>query len=188
MTRQDETGLLTDLHQREFHRRGYRLEVVRGRLGRDTAEAIIQMWLVAGALSPAEARRRVQEVVCVLRDPAGKLVGVNTVYAARLPGQERPYHFYRTFLLRTARGITAVPRCMLRLAVDHLRGTERANGAQGLVVVTENPKLMRRGAMTALSELGLERIGRDARGCDVWCLHYDGSQPPDSLPPAPGDP
>ncbi len=134
---------LPDLTGHEFHRRGYRLKLVHGCLETAEASAIIAMWLAAGVLSPAEAQRRVAEVVLTVHDPADLVVGVNTVYPARLQAEGPTYYFYRTFLLPEARGLSGLPRAMLALAIVHLRW--RSEGHAGMVAVTENPKLMRRG-------------------------------------------
>jgi hypothetical protein len=158
-----------------FHRRGYRLKLVYGQLPPAGAEAIVAMWLAAGVLPEAEARRRVAEVACVVYDPGGRVVGVNTVYPARLQVDGPAYYFYRTFLLPEARALMGLPRAMLRLAMEHLRA--RRDGLAGLVVVTENPKLMRRAVIARLAALGFRRLGKDPRGYDVWCFRFDAESP-----------
>lgn len=177
MTEQHQATPISDLSCHAFHRQGYRLHIVHGRLLLTDAEDIIAMWLTAGVLPPAEARRRVLEVVCLVRDPEGKAVGVNTVYVNRLSPDGPSYYFYRTFLLPEARGLAGLPRAMLRQTLDFLSAQVGPSDPVGLVVVTENPKLMRRAAMAALGELGLDRVGKDARGCDIWCRRFDGSAP-----------
>lgn len=188
MTDHNQTSTTPDLSRHAFHRQGYRLNIVHGRLMLTDAEAIIAMWLTAGILPADEARRRVSEVACMLCDPEGKVVGVNTIYVSRLSPGGPAYYFYRTFLLPEARGLSGLPKAMLRQTLDFLSVRADRNGPVGLVVVTENPKLMRRAAMTALSDLGLARIGKDARGCDVWCRHFDGGTPPIEASPLAGRP
>jgi len=80
------------------------IETVRGRLGDQTAGDLLRFWAVNGALEADQARARLPEVVCVLRDGAGRVVGVNSVFAdevERLAG--RRFWVYRSFLVPEAR-------------------------------------------------------------------------------------
>jgi hypothetical protein len=74
------------------------IEVVRGRLEPDTAEELITFWAEQGALVGDDARRRLPEVVCVLRDGA-RVAGACSVRAAEVPliGGRR-FWVYRSLL------------------------------------------------------------------------------------------
>lgn len=155
----------------------YRLTNVYGRLDPTTAQSIIGLWLLNGVLPPAEAQRRATEVVYTVCNPQGELVGVNTVYTAARPDDGLSYYFYRTYIRPDSRGVFGLPRTMLRLTIDYLRGHTGTQGPSGLIIVTENPKLMRRSVTTIAGKLGLHLLGKDARGCEVWGLNFDGSTP-----------
>jgi predicted GNAT family acetyltransferase len=157
--------------------RGYRLTAVYGCLTPGDRQAIVRMWIDAGVLPPAEAQRRVTEVVVTAHDPGGSLAGVNTVYVAETPGAAGRYYFYRTYIRPAHRGVRGVPTAMLELALTILRRHPHALAPLGVVIVAENPKLMRASVTRRLRALGFTLLGRDARGCDVWCLKFDGSTP-----------
>lgn len=165
--------------------KGYRLTNVYGRLGTEATEEVVRMWLKAGVLNEVEARRRCQEVVYTLHDPENSLVGVNTVYIADFITPGQPYYFYRTFIRDADRGVSGLPRTMLSLALAFLKLYPHPRRPAGLAIVTENPKLMRRGAMAILTALGLHRLGRNPRGNDVWYVNFDGSRFGSSLPNSP---
>jgi hypothetical protein len=79
------------------------IETVRGRLGDERADQLLGFWSSQGALEGEAARRRLPQVVCVALDGAGKIAGVNSVYAedvALLGG--RRFWIYRSFLLPAA--------------------------------------------------------------------------------------
>ena len=80
------------------------IEVVRGRLSEKLSQELVGFWLGNGALDDAAARRRLPEVVCVLRSSSGDVVGVNSVFAdaVDLLGGRR-FWVYRSFLLPAAR-------------------------------------------------------------------------------------
>ncbi len=78
---------------------GGAIEVVRGRLEPAVGAELIDFWSAHGALSEAAARARLAEVVAVLRDGEGRVVGANSVFADRVPliGGRR-FWIYRSFI------------------------------------------------------------------------------------------
>ena len=74
--------------------------VVRGRMTEEQADQLLRFWSREGALQADEAKRRLSEVVCVLRDGSEAIAGVNSVYpqhVALVGG--RLFWLYRHFLL-----------------------------------------------------------------------------------------
>ena len=155
--------------------KGNHLTNVYQRLQTAQANEIIRLWLQAGVVPAAEAARRCNEVVYTFHDSDGELIGVNTVYVAHFNEPNRPYYFYRTFIRHADRGIRGLPRLALRLTYDFLKQHRHAENPLGMVVVTENPKLMRRGVSHVLQQLGFHRAGQDARGCNLWHQDFNGS-------------
>jgi hypothetical protein len=80
------------------------IDVVRGRLDDATAAGLLAFWAANAALDEGEARRRLPEVVCVLRGSDGAIAGACSVYAAEVPliGGRR-FWMYRTLLPGAAR-------------------------------------------------------------------------------------
>jgi hypothetical protein len=74
------------------------IEVVRGRLDPDAAEELIEFWTAEGALFGEDARRRLPQVVCVLRHD-GRIAGACSVREAEVPliGGRR-FWVYRSLL------------------------------------------------------------------------------------------
>jgi hypothetical protein len=81
------------------------IDVVRGRLTEALSKELLSFWIGSGALDEAVARRRLHEVLCVLRSSPGSVVGVNSAYEDAVPliGGRR-FWLYRSFLLPPARG------------------------------------------------------------------------------------
>lgn len=161
---------------------GYRLSNVYGRISPGQREEAVAMWLTAGVLPEPEARRRTDEIVYLIRAPDARLVGVNTVYAADLPGSGERFYFYRTFVLEPSRGVAGLGRKVLRLTWAFLKERPAQPALAGLMIVTENPKLMRPAAARELAKAGFHRLGRDPRGRDVWCRRFDERPPGTPLP------
>ena len=74
-----------------------RVEVVRGKLDEATSERLVEFWTGHGALGEAQARERLDQVVCVLHD-GDEIAGVNSVYSAKAPLIGRRFWIYRRFL------------------------------------------------------------------------------------------
>ncbi|MEO8485963.1 MAG: hypothetical protein ABI585_06440 [Betaproteobacteria bacterium] len=157
--------------------RGYRFEPVYGRVAPALRQEIVALWLAAGVLPEDEARRRVDEVVIAIRNPAGELAGVNTAYVRGVTGGSGSWYFYRTFVRPEDRGVPGVVSGALRVAIETLRAYPHPEHPRGVVAVIENPKLANRGPMRRMDRLGLHRIGQDAAGRDVWCIKFDGTVP-----------
>ena len=168
---------MTDSPAGDVEIRGYRLTPVYGRVPAGVRDEIVGMWLAAGALSSDEAKRRVDEVVIAIRSPSGALAGVNTVYVQDVPGGAGPFYFYRTFVRPADRGVPGLTTAAFKAAVALLRDHPHPRHPRGVVVIVENAKLARPGAVARMKRVGLHLVGRDAQGHDVWCARFDGTVP-----------
>ena len=80
-----------------------KIDVLRGRLSDEQSAELLRFWSREGALEGPAALRRLPEVVCVLRDAAGEIVGVSSVYPQDLGLiGGRSFWVYRSFLLPAA--------------------------------------------------------------------------------------
>src|SRR6185436_20933426 len=95
-----------------------------------------------------EARRRADELVCVARNGRGEIVGVNTVYVSGFRSVDERYYFYRMFM-RPQDRVLHLSCELVRMAVEALREHPQP-GVKGVVLVTENPKLMRKSGQKLL--------------------------------------
>jgi hypothetical protein len=80
------------------------IDVVRGSLDEESAEALRALWAQHAQLDEAEMERRLSEVVCVLRGGDGKIAGACSVFTAEIPliGGRR-FHVLRALLPGAAR-------------------------------------------------------------------------------------
>ena len=158
-----------------FAFKGCRLTNVYGRIRPEQADEVIRLWRSNGVVAPAEAARRCREVVFTIHNEAGDLIGVNTVYVADFRRLGTPYYFYRTFIRASDRGVSGLPELTLRLTCEFLRGHPHPQRPAGVIIETENPKLMRRAQSAKLARLGFRKLGTNQRGQDVLYHNFDGS-------------
>lgn len=152
---------------------GYSFEVVRGRLGAAIAEELIGFWSAHGALSEAAARARLAEVVAVLRDDEGRVVGVNSAYADRvaLIGGRR-FWIYRSFLA-PGHGAGAAALLDAAFALLEEEFTATGQGPIGLCVVHGGTELGREAVWPG--ESGFMYMGRSADGAVLHAAYFDGA-------------
>lgn len=138
---------------------------------------IISMWLDEGVLSPAEASRRVQEVIYAIVNPEEKVQGVTTAYTGELPGRSEPVWFLRMFIRNSARKASGLKNHSafqwdaFETTCEFLAQTTRKTHL-GVVMVTENRKLWSERWQKRLEARGWSLLGRDPRGNIIYLLKF----------------
>ena len=117
---------------------------MRGGLAEADAEQVLALWAQSGVLRGDDARARLPEVVCLLRDEAGALVGVNWAFPddVALVGGRR-FWMYQSVL---AAGLEEAGDAMIAHAFAALEGDfdPDARGPVGLCVVVRDRAEMER--------------------------------------------
>ena len=150
----------------------YTIKNLYGRVRPVHAEKIIAFWRRNNALPPgAAAAERVHQVVCVAENAAQEVVGINTVYRTPVGAEQQPYFAYRMFI-QPADRVPGMMRFMTIKAYEILKEFEMDDKPLGIVIVTENQKLMRRGMRALLGRMGYRNAGTDHRGLDVWLQQF----------------
>jgi hypothetical protein len=148
---------------------GYKIIPVYGSEDTEARQAVVKMWLDNKILPPQVAAERVKQVVLIITGPAGDVAGVSTVYvgdfskfkANTLPAGS--FYFYRMFI-RPQDRIARMSFKTLGLTYDLLNTFPAKPRPQGLVLVTENPKLKKPGSQRLLQKMGWDDIGRNEQG------------------------
>lgn len=149
----------------------YRMQNVFGEKPEGLRREIVAFWRANRALrrGEAEAWRRSNEVVLVIRNPEGEIAGVTSVYAAAFRGAT--YYFYRMFIRRGDR----VPGMMrfATLETRHFLQRQHApGGPKGMIVISENPKLMNPGMRRMMARGGFTDAGKTPKGLDIWRFDF----------------
>ncbi len=161
------------------HSQGYRIETVYGRLTQPQRAEIIRFWMKHRALPSIEAaRRRVAQVIDVLRNAEGEIVGLNTVYPGAYRDPGRRYLFYRLYIRPQDRRPGLARRATRHVVEALLAHPELRPGIKGLIAVTENPKLSREAARRQLQRIGFEYDGRGPKGFDIWRVEFPDAAAP----------
>lgn len=154
--------------KRSFVYKDYRIENVYKTLSDDHAQLIIDFWLRNNALpNPLMAEQRVKQVVMMILNKKDEVVGVSTIYRQPYKGDNRQYFFYRMFIQPGDR-IFGMMAFVTGQTYEYLKQLCMADKPEGLIVITENQKIMRKGSRRALERLGFDFMGKEQRGLDVW--------------------
>ena len=165
-----------DTGHTEFLYRGYTITCIYGKVTQQLKEEIVSLWQNAGVMSLSEAQRRTGEVVMTVRNGAGELIGVNTVYVGDFLKKNNLYFFYRVFIRPQDRGQFGLHGFLGKKAREFLRQHSRHSGPKGVVAVAENRKIMSLGGRRLMERNGWNYYGKGPRGYDVWYINFDGSQ------------
>lgn len=156
----------------------YTITCLFGTIGGEDRAGVIDLWMRNQVLPPGEsAEQRVNQVVLAARETAsGKVIGVNTVYRARLFADGEEYYMYRIYIQPDHR-IFDLSGFMAKFAYEVLNRQYRPGEPIGLAFLTDNPKLQRPGKMTQLKRRGWEHLGRGPLGRDLWRKMFSPDHP-----------
>jgi Predicted metal-binding protein related to the C-terminal domain of SecA len=161
-----------------YNYHGYKLYNVYQKTTPDLRREIVAFWQRNKAIPDLrEAERRAHEVVYLIRNPAEVIVGVSSVYTARAGNPPASYYFYRMFIQPGDR-IYGMMRLVTIRTRDFLRDEVPKPEPRGLVIITENPKLMRKGMQRVFARFGFEFVSKTQRGLDVWVYRFEQSPAP----------
>ena len=151
----------------------YSIYNVYGMVSAEQQQDILDFWRRNNAIGdPQSAQRRVQQVVLMTRNIEGQVVGISTAYIEQFRGNMKNYFFYRMFI-QPADRVYGMMEFMTQMTHQSLKDFNMQNKPDGMVVITENPKLMRKGMQRMLARSGLEYIGKDAQQQDIWYWGFD---------------
>jgi hypothetical protein len=118
-------------------------------------------------------KKRIEQVVYVIKDN-NSVVGVTTAYLQTVPKNNKSYYFFRTFIHPDTRGTVGAgfPDLLRATNLRMYELNQNTPQASGMVVMTENPKLMRPGARRLFKREGWQYQGKIQQQ-DVWLYPYE---------------
>jgi hypothetical protein len=159
---------------------GYRIELFAEQRSITGAD-VVQMWTSAGVLDPAEAQRRLSEVLLVGIDDAGRVAGVGTVYVRHNEQLRAKLWHYRTFVAPAHRQ-SNLAAAMAVAARDHLSELFRAGQdrtAIGILFRVQSEILKRHVPQAIWPQTGFVFIGEDAHGAHLRVHWFPGVLAPE---------
>lgn len=158
--------------------KGFQLHDVIEKTTPSIRESVKDFWrrnnILPAEIDPEERARQLA-MVCLNSD--GEIAGVSTVYKGFLNGHgltngsPEPHIFFRTFIQPEDRVPYLVEKITVStyLALDAKPTMKRF---QGMVIIPDNPKLLRPGLRKRFAKEKFEIIGKTQRGIDVYCRYF----------------
>jgi hypothetical protein len=151
------------------------IEVVRGRLAPEVGDELVGFWSEQGALSEPAARQRLAEVVCILRDPEGRIAGANSAYPDRVDAVGgRRFWIYRSFLRpdQIGRGDEMIEAAFAALD-EEFRAT--GEGLVGVCVLIADREQMRRRPEAVWPGTSFIYAGHTPAGAEIRIAYFEGA-------------
>lgn len=147
-----------------------------------TTEEIVALWTSEAGLSPAEAERRLSELLLVGIAPDGSVAGISTSYLAPNPQLQADLWYYRTFVPDAHRksnmAVALIVASRDRLVERFTTGRDRRG--LGLIFELENEGLKRHFPKGHWYESDFLFIGHNAHGAHVRVHYFPGVAAPDA--------
>jgi hypothetical protein len=157
----------------------YRLEVL-GETDAASPEGVIAFWESEGVVPPAEAQRRVHEVLLVAIEDAEGVVGVSSAYLSRSPRLQMDLWYFRIFVARAHRNNNLA----VALAMDGRDLLEKRfvsgedTRAAGIIYVIQNEGLKKYRNRAVLLPVEFAFIGQTEEGHHLHVRYFPGAQTP----------
>jgi hypothetical protein len=151
------------------------IETVRGSLSAQAAGELLRFWEQHGALEGEAARARLPEVICLLKDRSGRILGVNSAYPEDVDLiAGRRFWVYRSLLVPEAAeaGPAMIAHAFAALEAEFEPG---AGGPIGLCVLVRDRAEMERRPEAEWSDPRMLYAGYDADGAQVRIGYFAGA-------------
>jgi hypothetical protein len=101
---------------------------------------VVTMWIQHAGLEPAEAHRRIKELVLVLTDKSGQVLGVSTVVKTHVPQLQNYVYLYRCFIIPGFRAPALDTQMIVRTKnyLENVSKNETEKKCVGIMIVIQN--------------------------------------------------
>lgn len=156
---------------------GFSIEAVKGQLNDALAGELLAFWTGLGALNEQQGRERLPQVLAVLRDANGAIVGVNSAVTVSVPQLGQQYlDQYRNLLIAGA-DLPANQVAMLQEAWRLLAASREAGErpeSLGMFVMIPDPVMQQSSPAAVWPNTGLIHAGYTPDGTQIRVRYYEG--------------
>ena len=139
---------------------------------------VVAIWTQFGGLDAAEAQRRLSELVMIVKNKSGKVIGISTAAKTHLQQIQNHVYAYRCFILPEFRAPALDTQMIIRskalLAEASLVGTEKRS--VGIVVVVQNELLKNHWRQAVWPGADMMYIGDTPQGHHIRIGYFKGSK------------
>ncbi len=154
--------------------RDYEVENIYGTDNASIQQEVIDFWTSNNVLPLQIAQQRVNEVVHIIRNAEGEIVGLNTAYLHHLKIPSQQYYYLRMFVRPQDRKYFGLLIFTIVKTFVFFRDSPlyREKG-EGIVLAIENQKMSQKGLQKWFSRQGFAFAGKNEVGQDLWFARFD---------------
>ncbi len=149
------------------------VSIVYQNLNIENSVDITHFWLTSGAINDIKIiKSRIKDVVLVAKNTKGIVIGISSVYLNPFLNSPNQYYFYRMFIHPMHHQMRLMTFMTMQTWL-HLK-EQHKDKAQGMIIVTENKKLMKKGFVKYFKKiLGFQYFGKNEYQQDIWILDFN---------------
>ncbi len=170
---------MSEQHERLQVPSGYSVQIVWEKKAPELTEEIVGFWLEHKALSAREAAvKRAPQVACLVRDGAGKLAGVSTVYQQQHPRFGVSFHYFRCFVAPEHRGANLASLLVVSVAryfEDRFKAGHDPN-VIGVFMEVQNEGVQKQMNQAVWPIVAFTYTGKNQRGDQERVYYFEGAR------------
>jgi hypothetical protein len=139
---------------------------------------VLEIWRHHGGPTGQEAEGRLRQIVFVVKDEAGKLIGISTAFKAYISQLRNHFYAIRLMLVSGHRipGLTSHLLVSTRDFLESVHGQDDTDQAIGLITLVENPSLKQHRNEAVWPASGMVYIGNSKEGHHIRVYYFKGAR------------
>lgn len=156
----------------------FSFHTIAGALPPEVAGEVVKIWTEFAGLSPAEAQRRLSEVVLLAKTDSGKVVGIATAVKTFVQQIQNYTYVYRCLILPEFRA-PALDTQMIVLSKNHLHQRSRGETDKrcvGIMVIVQNEVLKKNWRQAVWRGADMVYMGDTPKGDHMRIGYFKGAR------------
>lgn len=145
---------------------------------RETASEVVKIWTESAGLDQNEAQRRLTELVMVVKDNRGKVVGISTAVKSHVPQLQNYVFLYRCFILPEFRAPALDTQMIVRSKnyLHQVSKSEMEKKCVGIMVIVQNEILKKNWRQAVWRGADMMYIGNTPNGDHMRIGYFKGAR------------
>lgn len=141
-------------------------------------EQVLKIWRDHGGPDAQQALERLRQIVFVVRDPTGEVVGISTAFKAYIKQLRNHLFAFRLMLVPDYRipGLTSKLLVSTRDFLESIHHLDTTDQAIGLITLVENQRLKEHRNEAIWPASGMVYIGNSKEGSHIRVYYFKGAR------------
>lgn len=156
----------------------YSFHSIRDGISPDMTSEVVEIWTKSAGIALTEAQRRIQELVMVVRNDSGKIVGLSTAVKTLFPQIQNHVYAYRCFILPQYRAPALDTQMIVRskAVLEEVSLEDHHKRCVGIMVVVQNEILKRHWRQAVWPGADMIYVGDTPQGHHIRIGYFKGAR------------